>query len=94
MAVDNSVAAQFTSAPETPTVSPVAMTPLAFLARSAAVFPDRVAVIDRERRLTYRQFAEHAEEVARALISAGVEPGRDEHEAFAGRDSLRPAALG
>ena len=33
-----------------------ALSPLGFLARSAAVYPDKLAVIDGDRRFTYREF--------------------------------------
>jgi fatty-acyl-CoA synthase len=51
------------------------LTPLRFLARSAEVFPDKVAIVDGERRLTYAQFAAEATRVARALQASGVAPG-------------------
>jgi fatty-acyl-CoA synthase len=51
------------------------LTPLRFLQRSAAVFPDKDAVLDGSRRLTYAQFAREAARLASALASAGVEPG-------------------
>jgi fatty-acyl-CoA synthase len=51
------------------------LSPLRFLARSAEVFPDKVAVVCGDRRLTYRQFAREATRLARALLSSGVRPG-------------------
>ncbi len=33
-----------------------ALTPLGFLARAAAVYPDKLAVVHGDRRFTYRQF--------------------------------------
>ncbi|MBS1825208.1 MAG: AMP-binding protein [Acidobacteria bacterium] len=52
-----------------------ALTPLNFLARSAFVYGDRLAVIDGDRRFTYAQFQERAFRLAAALRKLGVEPG-------------------
>jgi len=51
------------------------LTPLRFLERSAAVFPGKLAVVCGDRRLTYRQFADEATRIARALQASGIEPG-------------------
>ncbi|MCC6222997.1 MAG: AMP-binding protein [Thermoleophilia bacterium] len=51
------------------------LTPLSFLRRSAAVFPDRIAVVQAGRRLTYRELDERAGALAGALVAAGIEPG-------------------
>jgi fatty-acyl-CoA synthase len=51
------------------------LTPLAFLERSGEVFADRTAIVYGDRRITYREFAEDATKVARALRASGVEPG-------------------
>ncbi len=51
------------------------LTPLAFLERSAVVFADRTAVIDGERRYTYREFADRCARLAGGLIELGVRPG-------------------
>jgi fatty-acyl-CoA synthase len=51
------------------------LTPLAFLGRSAEVFPDREAVVYGERRMTYTQFAAEVTRVAHALRACGVNPG-------------------
>ncbi|GLY70120.1 acyl--CoA ligase family protein [Amycolatopsis taiwanensis] len=51
------------------------LTPLAFLERSAEVFPDKEAIVYGERRLTYREFAAEATRVAHALRACGVGPG-------------------
>ncbi|WP_347350733.1 long-chain-fatty-acid--CoA ligase [Intrasporangium sp.] len=51
------------------------LTPLSLLARSADVFPDKDAVVYRDRRLTYREFAAAATRLARALQASGIEPG-------------------
>jgi acyl-CoA synthetase (AMP-forming)/AMP-acid ligase II len=51
------------------------LTPLRFLERSAAVFPDKLAVVCGERRLSYRDFGDEATRVARALQASGIQPG-------------------
>jgi fatty-acyl-CoA synthase len=51
------------------------LTPTAFLERSARVFPDRVAVIDGDRRFTYREFADRSRRLAGALAARGIAPG-------------------
>jgi fatty-acyl-CoA synthase len=51
------------------------LTPLDFLARSASVYPERVAVVDGDRRFTYREFHERAHRLASALRRHGVLPG-------------------
>jgi fatty-acyl-CoA synthase len=51
------------------------LSPLRFLERSARVFPDKLAVIDGERRWTYAELAAEVELVATALRSSGLEPG-------------------
>ncbi len=56
-------------------VSYTALSPLSFLERSARVWPDKVAVIYGARRLTYRELAAQAQQVARALRASGVGPG-------------------
>jgi len=58
--------ASFTFAPLTPT---------SFLARSASVFGDRVAVVDGERRLTYAELHDRSARLCGALADLGVEPG-------------------
>jgi fatty-acyl-CoA synthase len=52
-----------------------ALTPLSFLARAAAVYPNKVAVIDGERRFTWREFGERCRCVASALTRRGVSAG-------------------
>lgn len=49
------------------------LTPVSFLARSAAVYPEKIAVIDGDRRFTYRQFEERCRRLASALASRGIE---------------------
>jgi fatty-acyl-CoA synthase len=52
-----------------------ALTPLGFLARSAAVYPDKLAVIDGERRFTYREFYVRCRRFADALRRRGIGDG-------------------
>ena len=49
-----------------------ALTPLSFLARSAAVYPDKTAVIHGDRRFTYREFHRRCCRLADALRKRGV----------------------
>jgi fatty-acyl-CoA synthase len=58
-----------------PSVHETPLTPLAFLHRSAEVFPQRTAIVHGERRLTYAEFAAEATRVAHALRGSGVGPG-------------------
>jgi len=51
------------------------LTPLAFLERSAGVFPEKTAIVYGERRIGYREFAAGATRLANALRASGVEPG-------------------
>src|SRR5262249_60257056 len=51
------------------------LTPLSFLVRSAYVFPDKTAVVYKDRRYTYRQFRQRVNRCATALQAAGVRPG-------------------
>ncbi|MEM5274406.1 AMP-binding protein [Cupriavidus taiwanensis] len=51
------------------------LTPLHFLKRAADVFPDRAAVIYRERRYSWRQYADRCFALARALMTAGIDRG-------------------
>jgi fatty-acyl-CoA synthase len=53
----------------------VALTPLAFLPRTAAIYPGRVAVIHGERRMTYRDLHERSRRLASALAARGVGAG-------------------
>ena len=52
-----------------------ALTPTAFLRRSAAVFADKTAVIDGEQRWTYTELHERCTRLAGALQGEGVKPG-------------------
>jgi fatty-acyl-CoA synthase len=49
-----------------------ALTPLSFLARSAAVYPDKTAVIHGDRRFTYREFYRRCCGLADALRKRGI----------------------
>src|ERR1022692_3024990 len=51
------------------------LTPLDFLARSAWVYRDRIAVVDGERRFTYAELNERVHRQAGALRALGVVPG-------------------
>ena len=51
------------------------LSPISFLKRSAAVFPDKTAVVHGGQRFTYRQFAERARRLASALAGRGVGRG-------------------
>ena len=51
------------------------LTPLRFLERAADVHPDKLAVIDGDRRLTYADLAEQATTLASALRVSGVTAG-------------------
>jgi fatty-acyl-CoA synthase len=48
------------------------LTPVAFLRRSAYVFPDKTAVVHGERRYTYRQFEERIDRLANGLRGLGL----------------------
>src|SRR5262245_60061457 len=51
------------------------LTPLDFLARSATVYRDAIAVVDGERRFTYAQFHARVSRLSSALAGLGVGPG-------------------
>ncbi len=46
-----------------------------FLRRAAKLYPNKVAIVDGERRFTYRQFQERANRMAHALLALGVGKG-------------------
>ncbi|HEU0215366.1 MAG TPA: acyl-CoA synthetase [Stellaceae bacterium] len=52
-----------------------ALTPLNFLARAATVYPDKLAVIDGDRRFTWREFDTRCRRFACALSRRGVRAG-------------------
>jgi fatty-acyl-CoA synthase len=49
------------------------LTPVSFLHRSAAVFPDKTAVVHGQRRHSYRELEERVNRLASALRAAGLE---------------------
>jgi fatty-acyl-CoA synthase len=51
------------------------LTPLTFLERSAAVFPDRTAIVHGKLRRSYRDFYARARRLASALSRRGVKKG-------------------
>jgi fatty-acyl-CoA synthase len=51
------------------------LTPLDFLARSAKVYRDKIAVVHGDRRFTYAEFEERIHRLASALRDRGVQPG-------------------
>ncbi len=51
------------------------LNPVDFLQRAAYMYPEKVAIVDGERRYTYREFAERAWRLANALRSAGLSKG-------------------
>src|SRR4051812_41013076 len=52
-----------------------ALSPLGFLPRSAAIYPDKTAVIDGERRFTYRELYARCRRFADALRRRGIGRG-------------------
>ncbi len=46
-----------------------------FLRRAAKLYPDKTAIVDGARRLTYRQFQARANQLAHALVDLGIEKG-------------------
>jgi acyl-CoA synthetase (AMP-forming)/AMP-acid ligase II len=53
----------------------VPLTPLRFLPRSAAIHPDRTAIVHGSRRISYRDFHARWRRLAAALAARGVGPG-------------------
>jgi len=53
----------------------VPLSPVSFLKRTAAVYPDKTAVIHGDRRWSYREFAERCRRLASALAARGVGRG-------------------
>ncbi len=51
------------------------LTPLSFLERSAAVYPQRTAIIHGRQRITYAQFYDRARQLGSALASRGIGMG-------------------
>src|SRR5580704_8049594 len=50
----------------------VPLSPVSFLARAANAFADKIAVIDGERRITYRQLLDRCTRLASALAKLGI----------------------
>lgn len=53
----------------------VELSPLRFLDRSASVFPDKIAVVDGPRRLTYADLAAQVTRLANAVRASGIRSG-------------------
>lgn len=53
----------------------VALTPLSFLNRAREVFPDKLAVVYADHRVTYRQYHERCARLASGLVKLGVQSG-------------------
>jgi fatty-acyl-CoA synthase len=53
----------------------VPLTPLSFLDRTAEIYPDRLALIDDERRFTWAQVRQRCLGLAAGLVHLGVKPG-------------------
>jgi len=51
------------------------LSPIVFLPRAAEIYPERVAVIHGDTRITYARFFERAKRLASALAKRGVKPG-------------------
>src|SRR5258705_11516409 len=66
-----------------------ALTPLGFLPRAASIYPDRVAMIHGDRRISYREFDARARRLASALSRRRIGPGA---KVAAGRPDV-PAKL-
>jgi fatty-acyl-CoA synthase len=52
------------------------LTPISFLSRTAAIHPERIAVVHGALRLTYQQLLERARRLGSALARRGVRPGQ------------------
>src|SRR3970040_1708029 len=51
------------------------LSPIVFLPRAAEIYPERIAVIHGDTRITYARFFERAKRLASALAQRGVKPG-------------------
>jgi len=60
---------------QTSSVNKSILTPVEFLTRSAFVYPEKTAVVYKDRRFTYRQFAERVYRLASALKKQGIGKG-------------------
>jgi len=56
------------------------------LENAAFYFPDRCAVMDGDRQISYRQFNADSSKIAAALVVAGVQPG--DHVALCARTPM------
>ena len=52
------------------------LTPITFLSRSAAVYPDQIAIIHGAARVTYAEFYTRSRQLASALTKAGIRKGQ------------------
>ena len=66
-----------------------ALTPLSFLPKAAAVYPERIAVIHGARRFTWREFYGRTRRLAAALAARGVGRGTTVAAMLALFDALR-----
>src|SRR5258705_1468268 len=71
-----------------------ALTPLGFLPRAASIYPDRVAMIHGDRRISYREFDARARRLASALSRRGIGPGDTVSAGPSDLPALLQAALG
>ncbi|RZK69616.1 MAG: acyl-CoA synthetase, partial [Rhodococcus sp. (in: high G+C Gram-positive bacteria)] len=53
----------------------IPLTPIRFLERAVEVMPDKIAIIDGERRWTYREFGAAVQALAKALRASGITDG-------------------
>src|SRR5262249_4516047 len=51
------------------------LSPISFLERAARTFPNRDAIVDGERRFSYREFHDRAVALAGGLRTCGIKPG-------------------
>ncbi len=65
----------FESGLESNSANHVALTPLSFIERTAAVYPDRIATVQGEVRRTWKESYERSRRLASALTQAGVKRG-------------------
>src|SRR5207248_4056181 len=64
-----------TEAPTGGKVFRTELNPVDFLRRSAQVYPEKIAVVDGDRRFSYRELGERSWRLANALRSAGLTKG-------------------
>ncbi|MFA7437051.1 AMP-binding protein [Castellaniella sp.] len=70
------------------------LTPIQFLHRSADVFPERTAVIYRDRKYTWSEYSERCHKLARALIATGIGRGDTVSIMAANIPAMAEAAFG